>query len=75
MLNKKIVFFSVLFVFLFVFSLTVLAQEATTTGSSNTTSSEETIIDEEVAPSDLEVGEPSLLPDSPFYFLKKWQRA
>jgi putative hemolysin len=32
-------------------------------------------LDENILPKDLEVGSPRLLPDSPFYFLKNWQRA
>ena len=32
-------------------------------------------LDEDIQPEDLEVGEPRLLPDSPFYFLKNWGRA
>ncbi len=35
---------------------------------------EEIILDEKVNPEDLGVGEPTLLPDSPFYFLKNWGR-
>ena len=31
-------------------------------------------LDEDVQPEDLEVSEPRLLPDSPFYFLKNWGR-
>ena len=46
--------------------LTALAQE--------TTIEEEVELDEEVEPEDLEVKEPKLLPDSPFYFLKEWGR-
>lgn len=39
-----------------------------------TTVEEEVELDEEVEPEDLEVEEPKLLPDSPFYFLKEWGR-
>lgn len=35
---------------------------------------EEVIIDEMVSPEDLGVNEPTLLPDSKFYFLKSWRR-
>lgn len=35
---------------------------------------EEVIIDETVTAEDLNVAEPTILPNSPFYFLKKWQR-
>jgi len=31
-------------------------------------------LDENIQPEDLEIKEPSLLPDSPFYFLKNWAR-
>ncbi len=50
----------------------VLAQQET---SPTVTSSEEVILDETVQPSDLEVSEPTLLPDNPFYFLKNWGRS
>jgi hypothetical protein len=46
-----------------------LAQE-----SSATTADEAVNLDENVQASDLNVGEPTLLPDSPFYFLKNWAR-
>jgi len=72
MIAKKLLLFSTVFAFLFVFSYFVLAQETTTIQS--TTSSQEAVIDEEVDLSELEVEEPTILPDSPFYFLKKWQR-
>jgi len=49
-----------------IMGLTALAQE--------TTIEEEVELDEEVEPEDLEVKEPKLLPDSPFYFLKEWGR-
>ncbi len=35
---------------------------------------EEVNLDEDVQSSDLEVGEPKVLPDHPFYFLKNWAR-
>ncbi len=38
------------------------------------TADEEVALDEDVTASDLEASEPKLLPDSPFYFLKNWQR-
>lgn len=31
-------------------------------------------LDEDIQPADLGVGDPSILPDSPFYFLKNWGR-
>ncbi|MBZ9572621.1 hypothetical protein KJA17_00280 [Patescibacteria group bacterium] len=40
-----------------------------------TTADEEVALDETVEASDLEVSEPTLLPDSPFYFLKNWGRS
>lgn len=46
-----------------------LAQETQTT-----TADEAVNLDENVQASDLNVGEPTLLPDSPFYFLKNWVR-
>ena len=36
--------------------------------------SEEVILDETVTAAELGIGEPSLLPDSKFYFLKNWKR-
>lgn len=47
-------------------SLNALAQETSVT--------EEVALDEEVSAEDLEIKEPRLLPDSPFYFLKNWGR-
>lgn len=35
---------------------------------------EQVNLDEDVQPADLEVGEPAILPDSPFYFLRDWGR-
>ena len=49
-----------------IMGLTALAQE--------TTVEEEIKLDEEVEPGDLEIKEPKLLPDNPFYFLKEWER-
>ena len=46
-----------------------LAQE-----DSPTTVEEDIILDEEVESEDLDIQEPRLLPESPFYFLKTWQR-
>ncbi|MFQ6049892.1 MAG: DUF5667 domain-containing protein [Candidatus Paceibacterales bacterium] len=48
--------------------LVVLAQEAPveTTEAVN--------LDENIQPEDLEIADPQLLPDSPFYFLKNWGR-
>ncbi len=44
----------------------ILAQETSTT--------EDVILDEDVQAQDLEITEPNILPDSPFYFLKEWGR-
>lgn len=35
---------------------------------------EEAVLDEEVVAQDLEIQDPTLLPDSPFYFIKSWSR-
>ena len=60
----------VLLILLMVFALrlVVFAQEA----SPEVT--EAVNLDEDVKPADLGVGEPRILPDSPFYFLKNWAR-
>ena len=34
----------------------------------------EVSLDEDINPEDLGVGDPKILPDSPFYFLKNWMR-
>ena len=36
---------------------------------------EEVALDENIEPEDLDVEEPGILPDSPFYFFKKWNRS
>ena len=56
------------FALIFVFGLTVLAQEAPTEVP------EAVNLDEDIQPEDLGVSEPRLLPDSPFFFLKNWGR-
>jgi len=70
------------FALVFAFGI-VLAQEAPPTqepegvggGYSPVPSAEEAVIlDEDIQPEDLGVGEPKLLPDNPFYFLKNWAR-
>ena len=62
---------------LFVFGM-VLAQEETppteATEEITKTAVAEVYLDEDIQPEDLEVREPRLLPDSPFYFLKNWGR-
>lgn len=35
---------------------------------------EEVVLDEEVVAQDLEIQDPTMLPDSPFYFIKSWSR-
>ena len=47
-----------------------LAQNETSTVDVN----QELNLDENIQAQDLEVGEPNILPDSPFYFLKNWGR-
>jgi len=54
--------------------LVSLAQENATTETSEEGIIEEVIIDQEVSAEDLNIKEPRLLPDSPFYFLKEWGR-
>ena len=56
----------------------ILAQEESTTTSSEEAIEQEVQAEiqkeEEVLPQDLEIKEPGLLPDSPFYFVKNWWR-
>ena len=54
------------FVLVFAVGLVAAAQE--------TLAEEAVNLDEDVQPEDLGVGEPRLLPDNPFYFLKNWAR-
>lgn len=77
MLNSiKIIFLSLGLVF--AISLAVLAQEITEPAEVAEEVSEAVTeavnLDEDIQPEDLEVGEPRLLPDSSFYFLKDWAR-
>jgi hypothetical protein len=67
MKNLAIVILSVAFLFS---GLAISAQE-----ESSVADTEEVTLDEEVLSEDLGVNEPTLLPDSPFYFLKNWGRA
>jgi len=53
-----------IFTLIFAFEGIVLAQKIP-----------EVIQDEEVSIKELEISEPKILPDNPFYFLKNWQRA
>jgi len=64
--NLKIFLLS--FVLVFAVGCVALAQEA----KSEVTEAVE--LDEDIQPQDLGVGEPRLLPDNPFYFLKNWAR-
>jgi len=66
MKNLAIIILSVTFLFS---GLAISAQE-----ESNVADTEEVTLDEEVLAEDLGVKEPTLLPDSPFYFLKNWGR-
>ena len=62
----------IIIVSLIVFALTIgasiLAQENTNSDRSDVTA------DEQITAQDLEVSNPNLLPDNPFYFLKEWTR-
>lgn len=78
--NLKVFLLS--FALLFVFGM-VFAQEKAPTetpagvggGYSPVPSAEEAVaLDEDIQPEDLEVSEPRILPDNPFYFLKNWAR-
>ncbi len=53
---------------------TAFAQEDLTVETIEQEIMEEAALDEEVSTEDLDVKEPKLLPDSPFYFLKNWGR-
>jgi len=57
---------------LLIFGGLALAQQDT---SPTVTSLEEVVLDETVQSSDLDISEPTLLPDNPFYFLKNWGRS
>lgn len=58
------------FVLIFAVGIVVLAQEE----EIEKVVTEAVNLDENIQPGDLEVSEPRLLPDSPFYFLKNWGR-
>lgn len=69
-MSKKIFLTSLLTIALLSLCLSsAYAQESATSAE------EEISLDETVKASDLEISEPTILPDSPFYFLKNWQRA
>lgn len=51
-----------------------VSDELITTAAEEADVPKEVIVDETVSPEDLEIKEPTLLPDSKFYFLKNWSR-
>lgn len=75
---KKIILGISITVFVFSFAYFVFAQEESATSTEDTTITQEATQEiqeeENVTAQDLEIKEPSLLPDSPFYFLKNWWR-
>lgn len=72
-MSKLTKFFVLSVVLVFGFALMVSAQE--TIGEEPSEQAlEEVALDETVEAEDLEITEPTLLPDSPFYFLKTWRR-
>ncbi len=71
---SKLTKFFVLSVVL-VFGLTLIVSAQETIGEEPSEQAlEEVALDEAVEAEDLEISEPRLLPDSPFYFLKTWRR-
>jgi len=67
-MRKPIKILISVFSLVFIFSGAILAQEITETA-------EQAIdLDENIEPEDLGIGEPRILPDNPFYFLKNWGR-
>jgi len=62
------------FTMFLVFGLVVIAQEEALPAEIPPEVIEAVNLDEDIQPEDLEVSEPRLLPDSPFYFLKNWGR-
>ena len=69
-------FFTVLAIFALLGNgLWVLAQEEPISQETILTKVNEMVdLDEDIEAEDLEVGDPTILPDSPFYFLKNWRR-
>ncbi len=65
----KILLLSTMAIFLISVAGIVEAQE-----TSSADVAEIVALDEDVQPEDLGVSEPTILPDSPFYFLKNWRR-
>ncbi len=76
MKSLKITIFTILVIEGIIFSLGALAQENSqnVATQNNITAEEEIKIDEQVSAADLEIKDPKLLPDNPFYFLKEWKR-
>lgn len=62
------------FILLFAFGCVIFAQEAPPTEEVPPEITEAVNLDEDIQPIDLEVEEPKILPDSPFYFIKNWAR-
>jgi len=72
---KKIIFLAVSLLVITAAGAAI-AQEATDDAASvNAVSTQEVAAEDTVTAQDLGVSEPTLLPDSKFYFLKTWQRA
>jgi len=59
--------FPIIILALILGAITILAQEMPEI-------TEAVNLDEDIQPEDLGIGEPNILPDSPFYFLKNWGR-
>lgn len=72
---SKIIHFSLLMIIgLMLVSVSSVLGQVTSTEEVVLGINEDVELDENVEASDLEVSEPTLLPDSPFYFLKNWGR-
>lgn len=72
-MSKLTKFFVLIVGLIFIFGAVSSAQE--TTGEEPSEEAlEEVALDETVEAEDLEITEPTLLPDSPFYFFKNWGR-
>lgn len=74
-MRTKILFLISLFVISGLFlAISVLAQETETGDVEEVEEIEEVLADEDITAEDLEVSDPKLLPDSPFYFVKDFWR-
>jgi len=72
----KLILFSLLTAILISAPFLTLAQDETLPDSAAGGTVEQDVeLDESVQAQDLGISEPTLLPDSPFYFLKNWQRS